>query len=327
MKLTKIKTQIISFIICAATCIVIFPAADAARKNPLDFFKKEETVTAEVEATTEKTEETAKTENKTETEKKETKKAVYTQRDKIIDYALSEVGYSQQNGYNKFSAEFGSGYMAWCNYFVVWCAKRAGVSPQVITGTSSYDGNCLIYMNGLKKQGRFYADDGRYTPKKGDLVFFNRSRSTSNATHIGFVLSADKDSVTTIEGNVNLNGRKSVVKITRPRNAYSGSIIIIGFGVPAYDNEEVPKVTIKKQPDKVPVKSNSKRKKDLIDVKKFETNSTVDERIKLTEAIRKAAETTDTICKNIDFESVVKISYYNNSELPCTSKICMCKYS
>lgn len=323
MKLTKIKTQVISFIICVVTCVVIFPTAGAARKNPFDFLNPDKSKTEETTVVTE-TEESVKTENSTEKKKAEkpVKKAVYTERDKIIDYALSEVGYSQKNGYNKFSAEFGSGYMAWCNYFVVWCAKRAGVSPKTITGTSSYDGNCRIYMNGLKNQGRFFVDDGRYTPKKGDLVFFNTSRSTSNATHIGFVLYADENSVTTVEGNVNLNGRRSVVKITRPRNAYSGSIIVIGYGVPAYDNEEVPKVAIKRQPDKVPVRS--RRKKELIDVKKFETNSTVKERIKLNESIRNSAEATETICRNIDFTSVVKISYCRNMAVPCNSKICMC---
>lgn len=210
--------------------------------------------------------------------------AAYTERDKIIDIALSEVGYTQKNGYNKFSAEFGNGYTAWCNYFVVWCAKRAGVSAEAITGTPGYDGNCYLYMSALREQGRFFVNDGSYTPKKGDLVFYNSSRSTSGSTHIGFVLSADENTVTTIEGNVTVNGTRGVGKNVRPRYSYVGDMIIIGFGVPAYSGEEIPKVEIKKSADTYP--EIRTEKKFVLDADKFETHASVEERVKLGENLR-----------------------------------------
>lgn len=215
-----------------------------------------------------------------------TTNAAYTERDKIIDIALSEVGYTQKNGYNKFSAEFGNGYTAWCNYFVVWCAKKAGVSSEAITGTGSYNGNCYIYMNALRNQGRFFENDGSYTPKKGDLVFYNSSKGTSNSTHIGFVVSADANTVTTIEGNVTVNGTRGVGKNVRPRYSYVGNMIIIGFGVPAYSGEEIPKAEIKKETNYYPETPKvTPKKKKLIDPKKFETGSSVEDRIKLCEQI------------------------------------------
>ncbi len=210
--------------------------------------------------------------------------ATYTERDKIIDIALSEVGYTQKNGYNKFSAEFGNGYTAWCNYFVVWCAKRAGVSAEAITGTPGYDGNCYLYMSALRNQGRFFVNDGSYTPQKGDLVFYNSSRSTSGSTHIGFVLSADENTVTTIEGNVTVNGTRGVGKNVRPRYSYVGDMIIIGFGVPAYSGEEIPRVEIKKAVNKYP--EIRTEKKFSIDADKFETNVTAEERVKLGESFK-----------------------------------------
>lgn len=213
--------------------------------------------------------------------------AAYTERDKIIDIALSEVGYTQKNGYNKFSAEFGNGYTAWCNYFVVWCAKRAGVSAEAITGTPGYDGNCYLYMSALREQGRFFVNDGSYTPKKGDLVFYNSSRSTSGSTHIGFVLSADENTVTTVEGNVTVNGTRGVGKNVRSRYAYVGDMVIIGFGVPAYSGEEIPKVKIKRTAD---VNAEIKaEKKAAIDAEKFETNVSVKERVKLGENLKTAS--------------------------------------
>lgn len=229
--------------------------------------------------------------------------ATYTERDKIIDIASSEIGYTQKNGYNKFSAEFGNGYTAWCNYFVVWCAKQAGVSPKAITGTSSYNGNCYIYMNALRNQGRFFENDGSYTPKKGDLVFYNSSKSTSGSTHIGFVVSADKNTVTTIEGNVTVKGTRGVGKNVRPRYSYVGNMIIIGFGVPAYSGEEVPKAPIKKNTDNyVPRRTN----RVSIDVTKFETHVSVEERIRLSETI-KTAEISTTFVSAFDAADIKKM--------------------
>ncbi len=239
--------------------------------------------------------------------------AAYTERDKIVDYALSEVGYTQQNGYNKFSGAFGNGYTAWCNYFVVWCAKQAGVSPETITGTSSYDGNCYIYMNALRNQGRFFENDGSYTPKKGDLVFYNSTKSTNGSTHIGFVLEADANTVTTVEGNVTVKGTRGVGKNVRPRYSYVGDMIIIGFGIPAYSDEEVPEAVIRNALKKAPASPAVKK----IDASKFETNLAANERL---ESIKKISA--DSNCKNIDFVTVVKAPYFASVQLSCECVSC-----
>lgn len=244
--------------------------------------------------------------------------ATYTERDKIIDIALSEVGYTQKNGYNKFSAEFGNGYTAWCNYFVVWCAKRAGVSAEAITGSPGYDGNCYLYMSALRNQGRFFVNDGSYTPKKGDLVFYNSSRSTSGSTHIGFVLSADENTVTTIEGNVTVNGTRGVGKNVRPRYSYVGNMIIIGFGVPAYSGEEIPKVEIKKAVNKYPeIKTE---KKFTIDADKFETNVTVEERVKLGENFKAVSA-----MPHSEFTSIIAPTPSKKTIIPteCDNEFCI----
>ena len=223
--------------------------------------------------------------------------ATYTERDKIIDIALNEEGYLQENGYNKYSAEFGNGYTGWCNYFVVWCAKQAGVSPEAITGTSSYSGNCTIYMSALRNQGRFFENDGSYTPQKGDLVFYNSSRSTSASTHVGFVLSANENTVEVIEGNVGVSGTRGVAKKVRPRYDFiTNDMVIIGFGVPAYSGEEVPKaektkaVKIHTEPKRVKTE-----KEFSIDAEKFETHVSADERMKLKENFRNTNENTHEV--------------------------------
>ena len=240
--------------------------------------------------------------------------AAYTERDKIIDIALGEVGYTQKNGYNKYSGEFGNGYTAWCNYFVVWCAKRAGVSAEAITGTPGYDGNCYLYMSALRSQGRFFPNDGSYTPKKGDLVFYNSSKSTSGSTHIGFVLSADADTVTTVEGNVSVKGTRGVDKNVRPRYSYVGDMIIIGFGVPAYSGEEVPKAE-KTAPEK------TARRSFKIDAEKFDTQMSAEKRVELREKLTTVAPETP----HVDFTTIISPvpTITTTSSPECDKKFCI----
>ncbi len=244
--------------------------------------------------------------------------AAYTERDKIIDIALGEVGYTQKNGYNKYSAEFGNGYTAWCNYFVVWCAKRAGVSAEAITGTGSYGGNCYIYMSALRNQGRFFVNDGSYTPKKGDLVFYNSSKSTSGSTHIGFVLSADANTVTTVEGNVTVNGTRGVGKNVRPRYSYVGDMVIIGFGVPAYSGEEVPKAVISKTEKSAPEKTA--RRSFKIDAEKFETQMSAEKRVELRDKLTAVSET-----PHVDFTTIIAPvpTMVTNVSPECDKKFCI----
>jgi len=318
LKKAKIKILLVSFLISAMSCVSAFPMAGAVDEDAVLPDEKESVVSTEKsdEADTQQ----AATEEKTVKETSE--KPVYTQRDKIMDFALSEVGYTQQNGYNKFSAEFGNGYTAWCNYFVVWCAKQAGVSPEAITGTSSYNGNCYIYMSALRNQGRFFVNDGSYTPKKGDLVFYNSTKSTSGSTHIGFVLEADADTVTTVEGNVTVNGTRGVGRNVRPRYSYVGDMIIIGFGVPAYSGEAVPEAVIKNN-GYSSQQIEDEKEKELIDVDKFETNSSVETRIALTDSIRNAVDPKEN-CKHIEFATVVKMSCRPNMYYTDSNTVCIC---
>ncbi len=245
--------------------------------------------------------------------------ATYTERDKIIDIALNERGYTQKNNYTKYAAEFSSGYGAWCNYFVVWCAKQAGISPEAITGTSSYGGSCYTYLSGLRAKGRFFVNDGSYTPKKGDLVFYNSTRSTSGSTHVGFVLSADENTVTVVEGNVGLNGTRGVAQKVRPRYSYvTNGMVIIGFGVPAYSGEEVPKVKLKKTVNTYPeIKTE---KKFTINAEKFETHVTAEERVKLGENFKAVSAT-----PHADFTSIITPTPVTITKVPteCENKFCI----
>ena len=85
----------------------------------------------------------------------------------IVDIAIGEIGYKEQ-GQNrtKYGAWFGMNGAAWCHMFVSWCANQAGEGSAVPKTASTTTG-----MQWFKNKGLFKYK-GRYTPKRGDLVYF-----------------------------------------------------------------------------------------------------------------------------------------------------------
>ncbi len=154
----------------------------------------------------------------------------------MVNVALSEpnanVGLS--NKYNNYSGA------AWCAYFVAWCARESGVSTTAIPN-SYLCRNLVSYYQGLK---RYYTyakvKAGTYTPKKGDLIFYSKSRG-GTASHIGIVTSVNTSTkqITTKEGNTNTSsGGSWVYSYTmsyasdKPWSGYSQ--YIIGYAHPGY---------------------------------------------------------------------------------------------
>ena len=96
----------------------------------------------------------------------------------IVDVAIGELGYKEQgNNRTKYGAWYGMNGAAWCHMFVSWCAYKAGVSVSIVPKTASTSAG----MAWFKKKGLFRYK-GRYTPKRGDIVYFKTNRS-----HVGIV--------------------------------------------------------------------------------------------------------------------------------------------
>lgn len=139
------------------------------------------------------------------------------QASKVIQVAAAEIGTSESgNNNNKYGKEYGLNNQPWCCIFVWWVFKHAGVSDLFYGGGKT--AYCPTLMNWFKNKGRFYKSD----PKPGDVVFFDWNGNGS-PDHVGIVESANKNSVTTIEGNA--SNRVKRLKRT------SG---ILGYGRPSY---------------------------------------------------------------------------------------------
>lgn len=135
----------------------------------------------------------------------------------IVDIAISQIGYREQgNNKTKYGIYTGANGTSWCHSFVSWCAHEAGVSTSIVPKTAS----TTYGMNWFKKKGRFKYK-GKYTPKRGDIVYFKTGRS-----HVGIVEKVSGSMLHTVEGNTS----DKVARRTYSLNDKT----ITGYGVPDY---------------------------------------------------------------------------------------------
>lgn len=176
--------------------------------------------------------------------------------DKVIDVALSEVGYLEKkngnnlydktanagsNNYTKYGKEMHNIYPAvmdypayWCDAFVDWCFYKAyGVSTAKSIICGNFDdytvNSCQMYKN---------KDALGTKPKKGAQVFFTRNGQVSGCHHTGLVYKVDDTYFYTVEGNT--SGASGVVRngggVAKKKysiSAYKGKVL---FGYPKYDS-------------------------------------------------------------------------------------------
>ena len=135
----------------------------------------------------------------------------------IVDVAIGEIGYREQgSNKTKYGVYTGTNGAAWCHSFVSWCAHEAGVSTSIVPKTAS-----VAYgMQWYQKKGQFRYK-GKYTPKRGDIVYFKTGRS-----HVGIVESVSGGQLHTIEGNTS-------DKVAR-RSYSLNNATITGYGTPKY---------------------------------------------------------------------------------------------
>lgn len=153
----------------------------------------------------------------------------------VIDIAYSQIGYqeSDDGGEYKFCPAMGwEPYSQWCGIFVSWCFRQAG-DPY---GSSASAVPLLHYTVSaaadFQSRGAWF-----YEPQVGDCILFDWGGAGLGSDiglidHIGIVTNTDNWSsqgfVTTVEGNITVNGNPQVGEFQR----YAS--VISGFGRPAW---------------------------------------------------------------------------------------------
>ncbi|MDD3231502.1 MAG: CHAP domain-containing protein, partial [Oscillospiraceae bacterium] len=132
-----------------------------------------------------------------------------------LDSKTANAGHAD---FSKYARDFGMNGVAWCDLFVSWCLKKAGVPEQLSASVEQT-------MNHYKSEKRWTGN-----PARGDLIFYDWDRN-GTGDHIGIVESVTKGIVNTIEGNTSgPNGFEGVFR--KHRNLNSGNVL--GFGQPKF---------------------------------------------------------------------------------------------
>lgn len=155
-------------------------------------------------------------------------------RSSVVSIASDEVGYTGTSSYSKYGDWYG--YQGgWCTTFVLWCFNKAGKQNGVtLNGVIiPRGGNCSSMISWFKDKGRYYSPS-KYTPKSGDLIFFDWTGSGS-ADHVGIVNYTSGTTVYTIEGNCSgkVKAREYTKKGSKPYNNISS---IIGYASPKFSS-------------------------------------------------------------------------------------------
>ena len=122
--------------------------------------------------------------------------------------AKSQIGYTQsgrnyevddaggKHGYTRYGAWYGYPYSEWCAMFASFCLHYAGVAQADVP----YAAGCVYWTERLEDAG-LYKSAGDYTPKTGDLVFFDTDGDGAS-DHVGIVTELRGETMETVEGNV-----------------------------------------------------------------------------------------------------------------------------
>lgn len=170
--------------------------------------------------------------------------AAISNADMIVGFALSRTGMG--GSFNEALDHYNmtGQNIQWDAIFVYYCADVCGAGSifpdSAVCDSSGHSTGGVGYFMEKGQWQYSRALNGSYTPKKGDVVYFDWDHDQI-ADHVGFVTSFSSQYIHTIEGDSNDFVRQ---------NSYTvGNSSILGFGTPDYDSIDPEDVTPPTFPD------------------------------------------------------------------------------
>ena len=115
----------------------------------------------------------------------------------VVNIARQEAGYLEgPDNQNKYGEWYGLNHAPYCAMFVSWVFAQAGLSSIVSATTPKGFSYCPAGLAWFQKNGCIV---DKYKAQPGDIVFFSWSGHT--AEHVGIIVAASADGITTMEGN------------------------------------------------------------------------------------------------------------------------------
>lgn len=141
--------------------------------------------------------------------------------DRMVEVATGEIGYVEgpKDNETKYGAFTKHNFQPWCGSFILWCAKKSGVSiPNVVSV--------------IEGEAKFKElEQSHKTPKVGDLAFFNFTRGAV-PHHVGLVVQVNQAGVITcIEGNTSAKNQSNGGQVEKKPRA---TIFVTSYGRPNY---------------------------------------------------------------------------------------------
>lgn len=146
----------------------------------------------------------------------------------IVSKANAEIGYREKgNNITKYGSWYGY-QTGWCAIFVLWCVNQADQSlgTKMLGNVIGRQGGCGSMQSWFRGEGGYRSRSSGYTPKKGDIAFFDWNYDGS-PDHVGLVTGVSSSSITVTHGNMSDRVRKD----TYSRS--SGQVL--GYGHPDYE--------------------------------------------------------------------------------------------
>ena len=161
------------------------------------------------------------------------------QRLEFVKTARAEVGTVEEKEnltkYGKFTKHDGQ---PWCGSFVMWCAHQVGLKvPDVVSTVAGAEK--------FKGIGEWHNAE-TYTPKSGDLAFFDfPNDGVDRISHIGIVADVDDNGLmNVIEGNTTPDGKtgsqRNGGEVAKKRRAWRAEndkklpVFVVGYGSPKF---------------------------------------------------------------------------------------------
>lgn len=180
-------------------------------------------------------------------------------RSKVVSVAQAEIGYKDSSTHSKYGNWYG--YQGgWCTTFVLWCFNKAGnaYDTKLYGNIIPSGGNCNSMISWFSNKGRYHKASSGYTPKSGDLIFFDWSGNGSSQ-HVGIVDYTSGSTVYTIEGNCSgeVKARSYTKSGSKPYNNISS---IMGYGEPDFASVSSGKGSVKTTAKKTTARKTKTKK-------------------------------------------------------------------
>lgn len=144
----------------------------------------------------------------------------------MVELARKQLG----NGGKKYWNWYYGFAVEWCAVFVSWLSNQNGFIDAGILPKFS---GCGSGVKWFKNRNQFKLRTSGYTPKPGDIIFFDYEPENPVINHVGIVEYVDASgNIHTIEGNIE-NDDKRYSKCSR-RTWAKDDFKIYGYGVPNY---------------------------------------------------------------------------------------------